>query len=142
MTGLSLEKSVVINAPVEKVWDALVNPKIIKKYLFGTDAVSDWKEGSPLQFKGVYEGKEYADKGTILKSEPNKFLQYSYFSSFSNMEDKKENYQIVSYKLSKANGGTKLTLKQENIHDQKSKEHSEENWSGVLNTLKSAVESE
>ena len=39
MTGISLEISVFINAPVEKVWDALVNPELIKKYLFGTTEI-------------------------------------------------------------------------------------------------------
>lgn len=140
MTDLSLETSVVINAPVEKVWDALVNPKMIKKYLFGTDAVSDWKAGSPLHFKGVWEGKEYFDKGKILKSEPNKIFQYSYFSSFSNMEDKEKNYQIITYKLSKEKDRTKLTLIQENIPTQESIEHSEQNWTSVLNTLKDILE--
>lgn len=141
MTGISLEKTVVVNAPVEKVWDALVNPEKIKKYLFGTEAVSDWKAGSSLQFKGTYEGKEYLDKGTILKSEPNRFLQYSYLSSLSGMEDKKENYQIVSFKLDQVQNGTKLTLKQENIQSEESKKHSKENWNYVLNTLKDIVES-
>ena len=32
-----------IDAPVDKVWDALINPEMIKKYMFGTTAISDWK---------------------------------------------------------------------------------------------------
>ena len=42
---------VEINAPVTKVWDALTNTKLIKKYMFGTEAVSDWKEGSKIVWK-------------------------------------------------------------------------------------------
>ncbi len=33
-----------INAAVDRVWDAFVNPQIIKKYMFGTNIVSDWKK--------------------------------------------------------------------------------------------------
>jgi uncharacterized protein YndB with AHSA1/START domain len=30
-----------VNAPVDKVWDALVNPEAIKQYMFGTNVASD-----------------------------------------------------------------------------------------------------
>ena len=38
--------------------------------MFGTDAVSDWKEGSPITWKGEWEGKHYEDRGVILRLEP------------------------------------------------------------------------
>jgi hypothetical protein len=44
------EATTIINAPVSKVWQALVNPKIIKQYLFGTDVITDWKVGSPITY--------------------------------------------------------------------------------------------
>jgi hypothetical protein len=47
------------------VWDALVNPKKIKHILFGTTLFSDWKVGSRITYKGVWQGKEYEDGGTI-----------------------------------------------------------------------------
>jgi hypothetical protein len=34
--------SITIKANTEKVWDSLTNPKLIKQYLFGTEA-SSWK---------------------------------------------------------------------------------------------------
>ena len=40
---LILEIAVTINASKAKVWDALTNPAQIKKYMFGTEASSDWK---------------------------------------------------------------------------------------------------
>ena len=58
---LVAEAETKINVPVSKVWDALTNPDQIKKYFFGTNAISDWKVGSPLEFKGEWEGKEYHD---------------------------------------------------------------------------------
>ncbi len=48
---------ITISAPIATVWDALVNPEMIKQYMFGTNAVSDWKEGSPIVWKGEWEGK-------------------------------------------------------------------------------------
>jgi len=46
--GFVAKKSLIINAPIAKVWDALVNPELIKHYLFGTEAISDWEVGSPI----------------------------------------------------------------------------------------------
>jgi hypothetical protein len=30
----------------------MTNPEIIKQYMFGTNVISDWKEGSPIVWKG------------------------------------------------------------------------------------------
>lgn len=132
--------SIVVNAPAAKVWEALTTPEIIKQYFFGTEAVSDWKKGSPLIFKGEWQGKKYEDKGMILNVVPNKLFSYNYWSSMSGIADKPENYVIVNYELSPEGKGTKLTITQENIPDEKMKEHSEQNWNKVLQGLKEVVE--
>ncbi|MEI9943521.1 MAG: SRPBCC family protein [Chitinophagaceae bacterium] len=132
--------STSINAPVEKVWEALITPSIIKQYFFGTNATSDWKVGSPLIFRGEWQGKTYEDKGTILEKIPQKLFSYSYWSSMSGIEDKPENYVTVSYKLSGDDKKTTLTITQENIPDEKMKEHSEGNWNKVLEQLKQLLE--
>jgi len=132
--------SAVIDAPSKKVWDALTKPEMIRKYFFGTEAVSDWKAGSPLYFRGEWEGKKYEDKGIILDTQPPKLFQYKYWSSLSGIEDKPENYVTITYELIEENGGTRLTITQENIPDEKMKEHSEQNWNKVLSDLKNFVE--
>lgn len=132
--------SVSINADASEVWDALTNPEIIKQYFFGTSAVSDWQEGSPVSFTGEWQGKPYEDKGTVLNVEPRKLLRYSYWSSLSGVEDKPENYVPVTYALSEGNNKTTLTVTQENIPTEKLKAHSEKNWKMVLTNLKKLLE--
>jgi uncharacterized protein YndB with AHSA1/START domain len=78
-TDLIAKTSLTINAPRAKVWNALVNPEAIKKYMFGTNVVTDWKEGSPIVWKGEWQGKPYEDKGVILKLDPLQTLKYSHF---------------------------------------------------------------
>jgi len=134
--------TISIDATAAKVWEALTTPSIIKKYFFGTDAISDWQPGSPLIFKGEWEGKKYEDKGTILNVIPNALFKYTYWSSMSGIEDKPENYVIITYELSENNGKTLLTITQENIPDEKMKEHSEQNWKKVLTDLKNLLETE
>lgn len=134
------KSTTTISAPVSRVWDALTNPEVIKQYFFGTQAISDWKVGSPLHFKGEWEGKEYLDKGIILKNEPEKLFQYTYLSSFSSLPDDPENYANISYELGEDNGKTTLTVKQENIENEEVREHSEKNWAHVLQNLKNLLE--
>ena len=129
-----------INAPISKIWDALTKPEMIRQYFFGTETITTWQKGSPIIFKGEWEGKSYQDKGTILDIQQNRLIRYSYWSSMSGIEDKPENYVIVTYELSGKDHDVTLTITQENIPDEKRKEHSEENWKKVLNDLKKLVE--
>jgi predicted enzyme related to lactoylglutathione lyase/uncharacterized protein YndB with AHSA1/START domain len=140
MINASIKKSIPIKASLSDVWDALVNPKTIKRYLFGTEAMSDWKVGSALIFKGVWEGKQYEDKGTILKSAKNKILQYTYFSSFSGLEDKPENYAIITCSLHKEKNHVRLELTQKGFANEQAKTHSAKNWESVLKTMKDVIE--
>ncbi len=134
--------SVVIHTPIEKVWEALTKPEIIKKYFFGTNTITDWVPGHTLVFEGEWEGKKYHDKGTVIEFYRNEKLKYDYWSSMSGIEDKPENYIIVTYELFTDGEATTLVVTQENIPDEKTKEHSMENWKMVLNELKKLLESQ
>ena len=138
-SDIKLRVSRHINALPQKVWEALTSPSIIKKYFFGTNANSDWKPGSPITFTGEWQGKSYQDKGTILENQPGKLLKYKYWSSMSGIEDKPENYVTITYEVS-GNGSTDLAISQENIPDEKTKTHSEENWNKVLDNLANLLE--
>jgi uncharacterized protein YndB with AHSA1/START domain len=140
MSNLTLTTSVSIHAPLAKVWHALTDPEQIKKYLFGTETVTDWKAGSPITFSGEWEGKAYQDKGTILEIEKEKILKYSYWSSFSGTEDKPENYANVTYRVNEKNGITTFTIEQDGIKTVEAREHSEHNWKAVMNLLKELLE--
>lgn len=139
-SNIKAQVSVNIHASISNVWEALTKPEIIKQYFFGTNTITDWKVGSPIKFKGEWEGKSYEDKGTILEIQKNKLIKYDYWSSMSGIEDKPENYVIVTYQLSGKDKNVNLIVLQENIPDEKTKAHSEENWKKVLEGLKKVVE--
>lgn len=133
---LTAKVEITINAPVSRVWNALTDPAQVKKYFFGTDVSSSWEVGSPLTFSGEWEGKTYEDKGTILKKELNKLLQYSYWSSMSGKPDLPENYANITYQLSENDSVTTLAVTQDNITNKEGPSHSQQNWSIVLGNLK------
>jgi uncharacterized protein YndB with AHSA1/START domain len=132
--------SATINAPAEKVWDAVTKPGLIKQYLFGTEVTTDWKVGSPITYKGVWQGKPYEDKGKVLQVEPGKLLVSTFWSSLSGDPDIPENYKTVRYELSSAGVGTKLTIIQDNNATQEEATHSEGNWKMVLEGIKKLLE--
>lgn len=138
--NFTAQQSIRINAPAAEVWKALTDASLIKQYLFGTEVISDWKEGSQIIYKGEWEGKSYEDKGIIKKIIPEKLLQSTYWSSMSGMEDKPENYALVTYAIEEKSGGTVLTLTQDNCKTEESRKHSEQNWKMVLEGLKKIVE--
>jgi uncharacterized protein YndB with AHSA1/START domain len=133
-------RTLAINAPIAKVWDALVNPRMIKQYMFGTNAVSEWKEGSPIVFRGEWEGKRYEDKGVILRLEPERVLQYTHFSPLSGLPDTPENYHTVTVELSSQGTRTLLSLSQDNNASEQAREHSEKSWGIMLASLRDLLE--
>ena len=140
--NLIAKVAVKINTDTSAVWKAITTPETIKKYLFGTETISDWKVGSRITFKGIWDGKEYLDGGIILQLEPGKILQYTYWSSMSGTEDIPENYSTITFELVKEDDGTLLTLTNDNCKTEQMRDHLTENWEMVLNGLCALLEKE
>lgn len=138
--GLIAEAHVKIVAPVDRVWNALVDPEAIEQYMFGTSVVSKWKKGGPIVWKGVWKGKGYEDKGTIIELEPHHIIQYSHFSPLSGLPDTPENYHTVTVELSREENGTTLSLSQDGNPTEEARNHSQKNWETMLLSLKKLVE--
>jgi uncharacterized protein YndB with AHSA1/START domain len=129
-----------IDVPVSRVWQALVTPEIIKQYLFDTDVISDWNVGSPIIYRGEWEGKPFEDKGKILEIEPEKTLKSTHWSPLSGVPDTPENYHTVTYTLTGQGESTEVTITQDNNASEEEKAHSEKNWQTVLEGMKKLLE--
>jgi uncharacterized protein YndB with AHSA1/START domain len=129
-----------IDASPAEVWTALTDPEQIKEYMFGSQVVTDWKQGSPIVWKGEYEGKRYEDKGEIVEIEPERRLKVTHFSPLSGEEDRPENYHRVLYELEERGGKTRVSLSQDNNSSKEAAEHSQANWEKMLAGLKQVVE--
>jgi uncharacterized protein YndB with AHSA1/START domain len=138
--GIVAHASTVIDAPIAKVWEALVDRQKIKQYMFGTDVTSEWEEGSPIVWRGEWQGKPYEDKGVILQLEPGRRLQYSHFSPLSGLPDVPANYHTVTIELSPEPPTTHVRLSQDNNPTEESRQHSEKNWQAMLEGLKKLLE--
>ena len=148
MKEMIVKNSITINAAPSMVWDVLTNPVQTKKYMFGCETVSDWKQGSSLEWKGSYEGQETVFvKGYILEIVPNRFLKYSVIDPNATYADMPENYLSVEYKLENTNGDTRLTVIQDGFEDAAEGEkrfrdsyNNGEGWNPILIQIKAIAE--
>src|SRR3954465_15863344 len=96
---MTIFKSIEIKSSSGKVWNVLTNPEMIKQYFTGAETITDWKVGSEVIFVHIYEGKTFQNKGVIRDFNPGHLLSYTYWTAFSNTEDKPENYTSIVYTL-------------------------------------------
>ena len=114
MDKLVVTNKVNINASLSQVWDMLTNPQKTKLYMFGCETVTDWKPGSELLWRGVYEGKEIVFvKGHVLEIIPEKWLKYTVIDPNATYPHISENHLNVSYDLKEENGQVLLTVSQD-----------------------------
>ena len=140
MSTLTLKTTITFKAPIDKVWQGLTDPAMVKEYFFGTGLKSDWQVGGPITFSGEWEGYKYEDGGIILDIDPPKLLKYTYWSSMMGLENKPENYYNITYDLSENGGVTTLVITQDGVKNQEAVDHSEQNWKSVFEGLKKMIE--
>jgi uncharacterized protein YndB with AHSA1/START domain len=140
--NLKYEGKVDLDASVDDVFDAIINPVKIKKYFFDIDVNSSWEVGKEIIFEGAFGDQKFKDKGTILEFEEKKIVKYSYFSSFMGLEDLPENYSIVTYILERKEQSTHLKIEQIGFASEKSAQDSAGHWQVVLDGLKKLVENQ
>ena len=140
-SGIVANAFVVINAPVARVWAALITPATITRYMVGAEVAADWREGGRISWQGDYRGTPYRDHGTILTFTPDQELQYSHFSPASGKTDVPANYDIVTLKLSADSPtATTLRLTQDANPTEEARAHTAAFWQGMLLSLKGLVE--
>jgi len=113
MAPLYTQFEVHIAAPPRAVWATLVDPALTRQYMFGCEALSDWKVGSRLDWKGSYQGKDMVFvTGTVVTFQPERLLEYTTFDPNGGLEDVPGNHVTMSCKLTPEDGGTLLELRQ------------------------------
>jgi len=115
-----------LNAPVQKVWEAITDKEKMKQWYFD---LSDFKPeiGFEFNFPGKgNEGQDYTHLCKITKVEPGKLLQYSW---------RYKNYagnSFVTFELFPEGDATKLKLTHEGLETfpQDSKDFARESFAG------------
>jgi len=110
---LKVVNTILIHAPLQKVWAAMTESEYTRKYMFNCSVETDWKVGSPVVWKMLHEGQEIIPvKGSVHAIDPGHSLTYTVIDPNVGMEDIPENYLYVTYELSEEGGATRLTVTQ------------------------------
>lgn len=133
--------TILLNAPTEKVWNALTQPELVKQWQYGSDLITDWKVNSEIRFRNEWESQIFEQWGKVLEVIPNQKIRYSLFFPRPGLEDKPENYFIMSYVLSEENQKTKLEIIQEDNRPGAKQEEPQGEENPILQALKAVVES-
>lgn len=137
---LIVSHSIEIKGTATQVWDAMTNPEKIKIYLFGTQADTDWKVGSPIKFHGDFNGTKYEDKGNVLENQENKLLKYNYWAQYSGLPDEPQNYFLVTYRIVENESGSTLTWEQEGFANEDAMKRTDSHLPAMLIEIKKVVE--
>ncbi|MFH6934210.1 SRPBCC family protein [Flavobacterium sp. FlaQc-30] len=130
----------ILNASIEKVWNALTKPELVKQWQYGSELITDWKTGNEIRFRNEWQGQVFEQWGSILEIVPNQKIKYSLFFPRPELEDKPENYFIMSYILSEENNKVKLQIIQEDNRPGAIQEEPQDDENPILQSLKTLVE--
>lgn len=133
--------TIIIDAPLERVWKTLTDPQLVKQWQYGSELVTSWNVGGEIRFRTEWEGKVFEQWGRILEVKPNALLRYTLFAPRPDLEDKPDNYFIMNYILTPSDGKVSLEILQEDNRPGAKQEEPQGEENPVLQGLKSVAES-
>jgi len=132
--------TIMINAPLQKVWDTVTKPELVKLWQYGSDLLTTWEIGSDIKFRTAWEDKVFEQWGKVLVVKPNELVKYSLFAPRPGLKDRPENYFIMNYVLTTQNGQTKLEIIQEDNRPNAVQEEPQGEENPILQSLKQIAE--
>ena len=128
---------IYIKTTPERLWEAITDPEMRKRYSFGVGIESDWTEGS--EYKASVPGVIDISSGENLEVDPPRRLVQSFRALWS--EDvQREGVSRVTWEIEPVGDDScRLTV----VHDQLSKGASNElygGWPQILSGLKTLLE--
>jgi uncharacterized protein YndB with AHSA1/START domain len=139
---LVVTRSILLNADVSRVWDIITHPEFANLYMFNCKMQSDWREGSPVTWTGIYENTPVKFTGVVLEVIPMQTLRFTAFDPHGGNEGYPENYIHVAYRLIQKRAGCELQVMLSNFDsDEMRAQIAAEEWDfNILPQIKSVAE--
>jgi uncharacterized protein YndB with AHSA1/START domain len=133
MNTNKITRTLILNAPIERVWLTLTSPEETKKFMFNCEVHCNWNVGSEIKWKGNYQGYESGEKGEILEIEKYQRLKYTSIDPNFGIEIKPENFLHIAYDLRVLDNNTELTTSIENFNNDPQRiEHIACGWDNIV----------
>jgi uncharacterized protein YndB with AHSA1/START domain len=140
MIGLTATAQTNIAAAPSRVWAALTQPTEIAAYMQGAQVTTTWEIGSPIIWRGEYDGRPYQDKGEVLVYDEPRVLSMTHYSPMMGQPDDPASYHTLVYTVAASGDGAQLTLTQDGCGTDEQAAQFSQNWQGMLDGLKAHVE--
>jgi uncharacterized protein YndB with AHSA1/START domain len=153
MEKLFIEKSIEINAPIEKVWKILTDYEFTKQWvkqgwgkigIVNMNVYSDWKPGSEVLWKK--ETGTVLVSGKVTKLNPYKLLHFTAFDVNNNEKFISKEEDGITYKFNEQKGNAILTVRHGNFavlrEGKKNYENTKKVWDAVLPKIKELAEAD
>lgn len=121
--------SIYIDAPAEKIWQALTDGAFTRQYWSGRALQSSWDVGAPVAI--VTEDGTTEVTGKVLEASPPKRLSYSWSSAGTSGES------VVVFDLKPFAGSVQLTITHGPLP---AESRARDGWVAILSSLKSLLE--
>jgi uncharacterized protein YndB with AHSA1/START domain len=149
MNKLFVEKTIAINAPVFKVWDAITKRENTNEWALEFSSggpqfniESTWELGGPVLWKGQ-DGTVIVE-GNVTAAEQNRLLRFTVFDVRSPERPPVTDEDGITFQLSEENGKTTLRILQGDFSvmtdGEKYRDLSAEIWNKVLPKVKELAE--
>ena len=126
--------SIVIAAPVQKVWDEITKTGAIQRPLYNTYLECDLKPGAPLRYTSINRKRVFV-AGEVLEIEPPRRFRHTYIFTMS-----PEPVTEVTWELEEVPEGCRVTITHAGWTQKKDADKHAAGWQEILGLLKSQLE--
>ena len=136
---------VEINAPINEVWDLLINPKKTPEYMYTCAIETNFEIDSDMFWRGIHDQVVYVSGKLVEFDPPNKMI-YTVIDPNADYDQTPENHLLVTYELEGKETSTILKVTQsgyENVAEGEARYAEAEaggGWKGVLEKIKEMAE--
>ncbi|HEU5090851.1 MAG TPA: SRPBCC family protein, partial [Roseiflexaceae bacterium] len=130
---------IIINAPQERVWDAITRPEFTSRYYYNSTLKTDLAVGSPFTYH-MANGAPIVE-GQVVASEPPNRLVHTYHSLWPPMNE--DAPTRVTWELQPMSGGvTRVTVVHEDFQGETATYQGLQSggWAWILSNMKTLLE--
>ncbi|UCH09115.1 MAG: SRPBCC domain-containing protein [Fidelibacterota bacterium] len=126
-----------LKTTTQRLWEALTQPEETRQYFFGTEVISEFKNGSLIEYYSTKEGggKQLAASGQILDIVPLKRLEMTFAFPYYNDQPSR-----VAFEIEDLGEVVKLTLIHDFEEESQTYQDALEGWPVILSGLKTVLE--